>query len=174
MDSGNAITVFVPSQYDNSLFNSKNNSPAAWSVRLEAHGSIENIIQNGGKYKMFKDSNGQKMVEVTPMLYNASTGNIEWQTPYIERVGIDDYNIKKLLEGYNDRLGSIADNNIKNKNQSGKIRTEDEEKGLYTLDMFPGLPADRLQWAVGMTKRGYVWDSNKGAMVKPQQPVPQN
>ena len=36
------------------------------------------------------------MVEITPMYYNETSGNIEWQTPFIERVGIDDYNVKAL------------------------------------------------------------------------------
>lgn len=61
----------------------------------------------------------------------------------------------------------VADNNIKNKNQSSKVVTDEQEQGRFTIDMFPGLPANRLQWAIGMTKRGYVWDPSRGTMVKP-------
>ena len=167
MSGGNTIKVFMPKQHDNSVFKSSNNSPASWEIRLQANGSIENIIQNGGKYKLFQNSNGEKMVEITPMYYNETSGNIEWQTPFIERVGIDDYNVKALLKKYNDRLGMVADNNIKNKNQSSKVVTDEQEQGRFTIDMFPGLPANRLQWAIGMTKRGYVWDPSRGTMVKP-------
>ena len=173
MENGNTITFFIPKQYDNSVFNSKNNTPDAWEVRLQANGSVEQIVQNGGKYKLFNDSNGNRLVEITPMFYNGQSGNIEWADSYIESIGIDDYNIKKLLAGYRDRLGIVADNNIKNRNQSSKVRTQEEDKGLYSIDMFPGLPADRLQWAVNMTQRGYTWDPNSGTMVK-QPPVPQN
>ena len=173
MESGNSMTVFIPKQYDNSVFNSKNNTPEAWAVRLEANGSIEQIVQNGGKYKLFEDSSGQKMIEMTPMFYNPQTGNIEWSDSYIESIGIDDYNIKKLLAGYRDRLGTVANNNIKNKNQSSKLRTIEEDQSLNTIDSFPGLPADRLQWAVAMTQRGYTWNPNTGTMMK-QPPVPQN
>ena len=172
-DGGNTITFFIPKQYDNSVFNSKNNTPDAWEVRLQANGSVEQIIQNGGKYKLFNDSNGNRMIEITPMFYNGQSGNIEWSDSYIERVGIDDYNVKKLLSEYNERLGIIADNNIKSKNQNSKLRTNEEDKGLYSLDAFPGLPADRLQWAINMTQRGYTWDPNSGTMVKAP-PVPQN
>ena len=172
MEGGNSMTVFLPKQYDNSVFHSKNNSSEAWEVRLQANGSIEQIIQNGGKYKLFNDSSGNRMVEITPMFYNAESGNIEWSDSYIEKVGIDDYNVKKLLEEYRDRLGTISDNNIKNRNQSGKIRTVEQDNQLYSIDMFPGLPPDRLQWAAAMTQRGYTWDPNSGTMVK--QPVPQN
>ena len=113
------------------------------------------------------------MIEITPMFYNGQSGNIEWSESYIERVGIDDYNVKQLLSGYRDRLTIIADNNIKNRNQSSKSRTNEEDQALHGLDAFPGLPADRLQWAINMTQRGYTWDPNSGTMVK-QPPVPQN
>ena len=67
--------------------------------------------------------------------------------------------LKKLLEGYKERFGVVADNNIKNKNQSGKLRTSEEENSYFTIDKFPGLSPDRLQWAISMTRRGYVLES---------------
>ena len=57
--------------------------------------------------------------------------------------------------------------------ESSKTRSKEDNKELYGLDMFPGLPADRLQWALNMTERGYTWDPNSGTMVKTP-PVPQN
>ena len=173
MSAGNSMTIFIPKQYDNSVFSSQANTPDAWAVRLEANGSIEQIVQNGGKYKLFEDSSGQKMIEMTPMFYNAQTGNMEWADSYVEVIGIDDYNIKKLLAGYRDRLGTVADNNIKNRNQSSKVRTPEQDQSLNTIDAFPGLPADRLQWAVAMTQKGYTWNPNTGTMMK-QPVVPQN
>ena len=68
-DGGNTITFFIPKQYDDSVFSSLNNEPDAWEVRLQANGSVEQIIQNGGKYKLFNDSNGNRMIEITLLLY---------------------------------------------------------------------------------------------------------
>tara|TARA_R100001129_G_scaffold164810_1_gene131142 strand:- start:4036 stop:7233 length:3198 start_codon:yes stop_codon:yes gene_type:complete len=108
MPQGKTITVLVPRKIDNNPYMFGNKVTDGYNVYLNNFGTLQNKIDDGGQYMIFKDSNNNLMAQITNYAWDSNTNKVEPDNPYIlnlsQDYALDDRGMRSLIESWNQKF----------------------------------------------------------------------